>query len=345
MPYSIGVMLSEWVRPGLGIDLGTANTVVFHPRRGIVLDEPSVMVVRDSDERAQPIVVGREARDMMGRTPGGMSVVRPLQDGVITDLQAARSFVVSVLKRVPILPWEKVRAHAVVGVPAGATPLERQALLEAASEAGLGRVELVPEPIAGALGAGLDPMARRAQMVVDVGGGTSEITAFCFGGVLASRSCRVAGDEMTAALLNHLRTEHQLLVGEITAEEAKKGLAGSTDKLVVEGRDAASGRPRRQEITGAELIEAMRPISDVIVQALSATLAEDLPPQAVADILATGVVAFGGGSLLAGFPARLQETLGFDVRVADRPLTCVAEGAAGCLAHPQLLRGFSGQAA
>ena len=338
-------MITDIVRPGLGIDLGTANTVVFHPRRGILLNAPSVMVVRDSDERAQPIVVGFEARDMIGRTPAGMSVVRPLQDGVITDLQAARSFVVAMLKLVPVQLWEKVRPHAVVGVPAGATTLERQALLEAVSEAGLGRVGLVPEPIAGALGAGLDPMARRAQMVVDVGGGTSEITAFCFGGVLASRSCRVAGDEMTAALLNHLRTEHQLLVGEITAEEAKKALAGASGKLVVEGRDAASGRPRRQEVTAAEVSEAMRPITDVIVQALSATLAEDLPPQAVADILESGVVAFGGGALLAGFPGRLQEALGFEVRVAERPLTCVAEGAAACLAQPRLLRGFAGQAA
>ena len=338
-------MVREWVRPGLGIDLGTANTVVFHPRRGIVLNEPSVMLVRDRDERAQSVMVGREARDMMGRTPSGMSVVRPLQDDVITDLQAARAFVVAMMRRITVQPWEKVRPHAVVGVPAGATMLERQALLEACSEAGLGRVELVPEPIAGALGAGLDPMQRRAQMVVDVGGGTSEVTAFCFGGVLASRSCRVAGDEMTQALLNHLRSEHQLLVGEITAEEAKKSLSDGGGKLVVEGRDAATGRPRRQEIKAEELSEAMRPITDVIVQALAATLTEDLPPQAVADILASGVIAFGGGALLAGFPARLQAELGFDVRVAERPLTCVAEGAAACLAHPQLLRGLAGQAA
>jgi rod shape-determining protein MreB len=338
-------MVREWVRPGLGIDLGTANTVVFHPRRGIVLNQPSVMVVREHDERGQPVVVGRAARDMMGRTPAGMAVVRPLQDGVITDLQAARAFVLAMLRLVPFQPWEKVRPHAVIGVPVGATTLERQALLEAASEAGLGRVELVPEPIAGALGAGLDPMERRAQMVVDVGGGTSEVTAFCFGGVLASRSCRVAGDEMTQALLNHLRAEHQLLVGEITAEEAKKALSGAGDRIQVEGRDAASGRPRRLELPREELAEAMRPISDLIVEALAATLSEDLPPQAVGDILASGVVAFGGGALLAGFPARLEAELGFPVRLAERPLTCVAEGAATCLAQPLLLRGFAGQAA
>ncbi len=272
-------------------------------------------------------------------------MVRPLQDGVITDLQAARAFVVAMMRQVPVQAWEKVRPHAVIGVPVGATSLERQALLEAASEAGLGRVELVPEPIAGALGAGLDPMERRAQMVVDVGGGTSEVTAFCFGGVLASRSCRVAGDEMTQALLNHLRAEHQLLVGEITAEEAKKALTGAGERIHVDGRDAATGRPRRLEIARQELAEALRPICEVIVEALAAALSEDLPPQAVADILASGVVAFGGGALLSGFPARLESQLGFPVRLAERPLTCVAEGAAACLAQPALLRGFAGQAA
>ncbi|HEX6547808.1 MAG TPA: rod shape-determining protein [Candidatus Dormibacteraeota bacterium] len=331
------------IRPGLGIDLGTANTVVYHPQRGIVLDEPSVMIVRNGDERA-PVVVGRAARDMMGRTPSGMSVVRPLQDGVITDLQAARAFVVAILRRMDTRVWEKIRPRAVIGVPAGATTLERQALLEAASEAGLGRVDLVPEPIAGALGAGLDPMLRTAQMVVDIGGGTSEITAFCFGGILTSRSCRVAGDEMTQAVLNHLRAEHQILVGELTAEEAKMALS-ATGEVTIEGRDAATGRPRRVNLKAEELASALAPTVDTVVEALAATLTEDLPPQAVTDIMRDGVVAFGGGALLAGFAARMESELGFTVRIADRPLTCVAEGAALCLGRPEVLRGFGGLAA
>ena len=338
-------MITDLVRPGYGIDLGTANTVVVHPRRGVILDEPSVMVVRAGDDR-QPLVVGTEAREMLGRTPVGMSVVRPLQDGVITDLAAARAYVVATLRRLQGPVWEKVRPRAVIGVPAGATLLERQALVEAASEAGLGHVDLVPEPIAGALGAGLDPMIRRAQLVVDIGGGTSEITAFCFGGILTSRSSRIAGDEMTASLISHLRTEHQLLVGELSAEEAKKQLAlDSSEPVRIEGRDAASGRPRTVALTPAEVAAALAPTVDAIVETLAATLAEDLPPQAVTDILRDGVVAFGGGALLAGFAGRLESALGFPVRVAERPLTCVAEGAALCLSRSEILRGFGGLSA
>jgi rod shape-determining protein MreB and related proteins len=335
--------LVSLVRPGFGVDLGTANTVVYHPARGVVLNEPSVMVVRpNGDHVLAPVAVGSRARELMGRTPAGMETVRPLRDGVITDLVAAKTFITAMLRRVRAQPWEKLRPRAVIGVPAGATSLERQALLEAAEEADLGRVHLMPEPIAGAVGAGLDPTATRAQMVVDVGGGTAEITAFCFGGVLASRSCRIAGDEMTAALCNYLRQEHGLLAGELTVEEAKKGAgAGRNGSVRVEGRDAASGRPRAVELKGNEVSNALAPTVDAIVEALTASLAEDLPPQAVADIMNDGVVAFGGGSLLRGFGPRLEEALGFKVRVADDALLCVARGAAVCLSRPALLKAFS----
>jgi rod shape-determining protein MreB len=335
--------LLSLVRPGFGVDLGTANTVVCHPTRGVVLNEPSVMIVRpDGDRALSPVAVGAQARELMGRTPLGMEAVRPLRDGVITDLVAAKTFITAMLRRVPAQPWEKLRPRAVIGVPAGATSLERQALLEAAEEADLGRVHLIPEPIAGAVGAGLDPTATRAQMVVDVGGGTAEITAFCFGGVLASRSCRIAGDEMTAALGNYLRVEHGLLAGELMVEEAKMAAGGNRNgSLRVDGRDAATGRPRAVEIKGAEVATALAPTVDAIVEALTAALAEDLPPQAVADIMKDGVVAFGGGSLLRGFGPRLEEALGFKVRVADEALVCVARGAAACLSRPALLKAFS----
>jgi len=326
-----------------GIDLGTANTVVCHPNRGVVLNEPSVMVVRPHEGRAEPVAVGLVAREMMGRTPTGMECVRPLQDGVITDLQTGKAFIVAMLRRVAARPWERVRPRAVIGVPAGATALERQALLEAAAEAGMGRVELVPEPIAGAIGAGLDPMARRAQMVVDIGGGTSEITAFCYGGILTTRSCRIAGDEMTQAGLNHLRVEHQLLVGELAAEELKKSLS-QRGPLSVEGRDAASGRPRLLSLRAAELGAALTPTIEAIVSALAATITEELPPQAVADILQDGVVAVGGGSQLIGLGRRLNEAMGLQVRVAEEPLLCVARGAAACLRNRQAARAFSAAA-
>src|SRR5919197_1378693 len=220
--------LLSGIRPGFGVDLGTANTVVYHPTRGVLLNEPSVMIVRPNGDHAPaPVAVGSQARELVGRTPTGLEAVRPLRDGVITDLVAAKTFITAMLRRVPAQPWEKLRPRAVIGVPAGATSLERQALLEAAEEADLGKVDLLPEPIAGAVGAGLDPTASRAQMVVDVGGGTAEITAFCFGGVLVSRSSRIAGDEMTAALCSYLRQEHGLLAGELTVEAAKLAAGGA----------------------------------------------------------------------------------------------------------------------
>ena len=331
-------------RPGIGVDLGTANTVVYHPQRGLLLDEPSVMVVKTSadERRPEPVATGALAREMIGRTPTGLSVVRPLQDGVITDLVAGKSYMVAALKKVKLPVWERFRVRAVIGLPAGATGLEKQALKEAAEEAGLGHVDLLPEPIAGALGAGLDPTSPRAQMVVDVGGGTSEITAFCYGGILASRSSRVAGDELTVALASHLRQAHQLLIGDLAAEETKKRLTDGGDPcLVVEGRDAGSGRPRSVQLEAEELEEALRPTVDAIVCSLTATLAEDLPPQAVSDIMRDGVVAFGGGSLMRGFGCRVEQALGFRVRVADRPLTCVAEGAAAALDRRDVLKAFA----
>lgn len=301
------------------------------------------MIVRVNSERgAEPVAVGAQARELMGRTPAGMEAVRPLQDGVITDLVAAKTFITAILRRIPAQPWEKIRPRAVIGVPAGATSLERQALLEAADEADLGHVDLIPEPIAGAVGAGLDPMTTRAQMVVDVGGGTAEITAFCFGGVLTSRSCRIAGDEMTAALCHYLRQQHGLLVGELSVEDAKKEVGAARNGSVrVEGRDAASGRPRALELKGADVSAALAPTVDAIVEALASALTEDLPPQAVSDIMKDGLVAFGGGSLLRGFGPRLEEAMGFKVRVADEALFCVARGAAQCLVRPAILKAFT----
>ncbi len=330
---------------GYGIDLGTANTVVCHPRRGILLNEPSVMVVPAGGGRGRrPLLIGHEARELTGRTPVGMLTVRPIRDGVVTDLQTARSFIIGILHQVARRPWERFRPHAVTGVPAGATGLERQALTEAVEESGAGRVDLVPEPIAGAVGSGIDPLEPQAHMVVDVGGGTAEVTAFCFGGILTTRSCRVAGDEMTIALYQYLRQEHQLLVGELTAEDIKMRLRnGHTDgdgSLMVEGRDLVTGRPKLLTLAPGEVAEALRPTVDGIIETLANAL-EDLPPQAVGDIMQHGILAFGGGSLLEGFEARLEDAFGFNVRLAERPLTCVAEGAAACLANPRIVSAYA----
>jgi rod shape-determining protein MreB len=326
---------------GFGIDLGTANTVVCRPSGTVVLNEPSVMVVR-ADDHHEAVLIGSEARELLGRTPVGMMTVRPIRDGVITDLETARAFIVSILRRVTRRPWERVRPRAVVGVPSGATTLERRALIEAVEEAGVGRVDLVPEPIVGAVGCGIDPLSRRAHMVIDIGGGTAEMTAFCFGGILANQSTRIAGDEMTLAIHQYLRQKHQMVVGELTAEDVKMRLRQSpngSNPLMVEGRDLVSGRPSVLALDTDEVAEALRPTVDGIVDALGACLA-DLPPQASGDIMQDGVLVFGGGSLLQGFDSRLEEAFGLSVSHAKHPLTCVAEGAAAALSQPAVVAAY-----
>jgi rod shape-determining protein MreB len=230
----------------------------------------------------------------------------------------------------------------VIGVPAGATALERRALIEVARDAGIRKAELIPEPIAGAVGCGLDPLEARAHMVVDIGGGTSEMTAFCYGGVLSHRSSRIAGDEMTLALYRYLRSEHQLLVGELTLETLKCR-ADTDDGLssVVQGIDLATGRPRLMTLESAEIMDALRPTVDAIIDALGGAL-DELPPQAADDILTDGVTVFGGASLLGGFDKLLEAAFAFPVRIAERPLTCVAEGAARCLADRDVVRAYEG---
>lgn len=332
----------HWFSSGFGIDLGTANTVVCRPSGAVVLNEPSVMVLRTDDHR-QAVLIGSAARQLVGRTPVGLTTVRPIRDGVITDLETARAFIVSILRSVTRRPWERLHPRAVVGVPSGATSLEKRALVEAVEEAGVGRVDLVPEPIAGAVGCGLDPLSRRAHLVVDIGGGTAEATAFCFGGILANQSSRIAGDEMTVALHQHLRQQYHLLVGELTAEELKMRLRQPADgpgPLVVEGRDLVSGKPALVTLDPDEVTEALKPTVDGIIEALAACLSE-LPPQAVGDIMQDGILAFGGGSLLSGFEQRLEEAFGFSTRHSQRPLTCVAEGAAAMLGQADIVAAFA----
>jgi rod shape-determining protein MreB len=325
----------------LGIDLGTANTVVYHPSQGILFEEPSVMLLRDGlARRPQVIAIGRDARALVGRTPLGMATLRPLHDGVITDLESARVYLRAVLHRVARHSWQRTQVKAVIGVPVGASALERRALLEAADEAGIRRVTLLPEPIAGAIGCGIDPLEHRVHMVVDVGGGTAEVTAFCFGGVLAHRSCRIAGDEMVLAVYHYLREHHKLVVGELVAEELEiRAASEEGPSLLVEGRDAATGRPRLVTIAVEEITEAVRPVVDSIIQTLAACL-DDLPAQGVGDVLAEGIVVFGGGSLVRGFDEFLERAFGFPVKRAEQPLTCVAEGAARSLNNPRLLDAY-----
>jgi rod shape-determining protein MreB len=324
----------------LGIDLGTANTVVSDARRGIVLDEPSVMLLRAGAGRRRRIqAVGQEAADLLGRAPSGFVAVRPLEDGVVTDLETARSYLRAVLYKAGRRAWG-TPVRAVLGVPVASTSLENRALLEAAEEAGIRPATALEGAIAGAVGCGVDPLERRVHMAVDVGGGRSEAVAFCFGGVLASRTTKLGGDEMTQAVSRYLREQHQLHVGELEAEQLKMRSAAEEDgPLVAQGRDAATGRARLATVRAAEVAEAVRPITDEIVRTLSASL-DDLPPQGLADVLAEGVLVFGGSSLVQGFAKELERGLGLPVKLAEEPLTCVADGAARAVRNRPLLAAY-----
>jgi rod shape-determining protein MreB len=325
----------------IGIDLGTANTVVSDARRGIVFDEPSVMLLRrGSGRRERVFAIGREAAELLGRAPAEFVAVRPLHDGVVTDLETARTYLRSVLRKAG-RRGSGLSRRAVIGVPVGSTALEHRALLEAAEEAGLRPVTALDESIAGAVGCGLDPLERRVHMVVDVGGGTAEAVAFCFGGILSHRSSKLAGDEMTIAVSRYLREEHQLHVGELEAESLKIRASAEDDgPLVVQGRDAASGRPRLATVQSAEVTDAVRPITEEILRTLAACL-DDLPPQALADVLAGGVLVFGGSSQTRGFPQELERSLGLPVKIAEEPLTCVADGAARAARNRRLLDAYA----
>jgi rod shape-determining protein MreB len=326
---------------GLGIDLGTATTVVSDVRRGVVFDEPSVMLLRrDGARRPRILALGQEAADLLGRAPSDrFTALRPLHDGVVTDLETTRLYLRAVLHAAGRRMWE-LPIRAVIGVPAGSTALERRALLEAAEEAGIRPVTALDGSIAGAVGCGVDPLERRVHMVVDVGAGTAEAVAFCFGGVLAHRTSKLAGEEMTLAVARYLREQHQLHVGELEAESFKVR-AGSNGHgpLVVQGRDAATGRPRLATVQGAEVADAVRPIAEEIIRTMAACL-DDLPPQAIADVLAEGVLVFGGSSLVPGLPTELERSLGLPVKLAEEPTTCVADGAARALRNRRLLAAY-----
>jgi rod shape-determining protein MreB and related proteins len=323
----------------LGIDLGTASTVVSDARRGVVYDEPSVMLLRrGAGRRERVLAVGQEAAELLGRAPSRFAAVRPLQDGVITDLETARRYLRAILRRA----GSRTRVtplRAVLAVPVSSTALEHRALLEAAEEAGLRPARALDASIAGAVGCGVDPLDRRVHMVVDVGGGTAEAVAFCFGGVLAHRASKLAGDEMTRAVARYVQEQHQLVVGELEADQLKVRSAGEDGPLVVQGRDAGTGRPRLATVQAAEVADAVRPLVEEIVRTLAECL-DDLAPQALADVLADGVLVFGGASLVQGFEKELERGLGLPVTLVDAPRTCVATGAARAAGNRRLLDAY-----
>ncbi len=315
------------LRPDIGVDLGTATVLVYVKRRGIVLNEPSVVAMERESRRL--VAIGQEARRMIGRTPGNIVAVRPMRDGVIADYEVTEAMLRHFLSRAcGSRLW--LRPRVMVCIPSGGTSVERRAVLEAAVRAGAYRAALIEEPLAAALGAGLDIIEPSGHMVVDIGGGTTDVAVLSLGGVVLSESLRVGGDELDEAIARYLRKEHNLMIGERTAEEIKIQIGtaypGNRDlTMEVRGRDLITGLPKTVELSSSQTNEAMREPLGQIVDCIRSAL-ERTPPELAADIMDKGIVLTGGGALLDGMARLIAETTGVPVNVADDPVSCVARG-------------------
>jgi rod shape-determining protein MreB len=327
----------------LAIDLGTANSLVYAVGRGIVVDEPSVvtMVKGPGQTVGKVLAVGAEAKQMVGRTPGNISAIRPLKDGVIADFATTeamlRYFIRSALGRRTL-----VHPRMVVCIPFGITEVEKRAVQESARSAGAREVFLVPEPLAAALGAGLPVSDPIGSMVVDIGGGTTEVAVISLGGIATSQSLRVAGDQMDEAISSYIKRRFNCLIGERTAEEVKLGVGCAAPlrdirSIHVKGRDITSGVPRQFEFTSNDAAEALQDCVAQIIEAIRTTL-EQTPPELAADIVDQGIVLAGGGAQLTALDEVLRDATGLPVVVAEDPLRCVALGAGATLESPELLR-------
>ena len=326
----------------IGIDLGTANTLVYVGGKGIIINDPSVVAINQKTK--QVLGIGEEARKMVGRTPAHIVAIRPLVDGVISDFEVTekmlRHFIGRVHKeRMSLFP----RPRVVVGIPYGVTEVERRAVEEAAISAGAREVYLIEEPLAAAIGARLPVQEAAGNLIVDIGGGTTEVAVISLGGIVASRSLRVAGDELNEDIIRFARDEHNLLLGERTAEEIKIRIGSAAPPAepltsAMRGRDLVTGLPREIMITDEEIRLAMRKSISTIIEAVKATI-EETPPELVADIMDRGLVLGGGGALLRGLDTVLAEATETSVRIADDPLTCVVRGTGIVLEDLDALRG------
>ena len=315
----------------MAIDLGTANTLVYVKGRGIVLNEPSVVAIAEVKGKKQVLAVGDEAKMMLGRTPGNIQAIRPLRDGVIADFEVAEEMIKHFIRKV-----HNRRAFVspliIICVPSSATSVERRAIHQSALAAGAREVQLIEEPMAAAIGAGLPIDDPAGSMVVDIGGGTSEVAVLSLGGIVYSRSVRVGGDKMDQAIVNYLRREQKILIGEMSAERIKKEIGtamppenGTGMALTVRGRGTLDGVPKETEITEAMIAEALRePVTDII-DAVKIAL-EAMPPELAADIVDRGIVLTGGGALLRNLDTVIREQAQLPVMIADDPLKCVVNG-------------------
>jgi rod shape-determining protein MreB len=323
----------------MAVDLGTANTVIYVRGKGIVLNEPSVVAVNMRDGR--PVAVGVEAKRMIGRTPSHIEAIRPLKDGVIADFEICEKMLRYFIQKVHNRRWSKPRM--VICVPSGITGVEQRAVKEAAEYAGARRAYIIEEPMAAAIGAGLPVQEPTGNMIVDIGGGTSEVAVISLGGIVTSQSVRVGGDEMDAAIQSYIKKEYGLAIGERTAEEVKVTL-GSAWPLQEEvhaeirGRDLVTGLPKTIVTTTEEIREALDEPVSAIVDAVKVTL-DMTPPELAADIMDQGIMLAGGGALLNGLDGRLQDETGMPIAIAPNPLHAVAVGSGQSLEHFEALNG------
>ncbi|KHO62156.1 MULTISPECIES: rod shape-determining protein [Thermoanaerobacter] len=323
----------------IGIDLGTATTLVYVQGKGIVLREPSVVAIR-TDSKAI-LAVGEEAKKMVGRTPGNIIAIRPMRDGVIADFDITKAMLDHFISKVN--PRKGLfRPRVIVGIPSGVTEVEKRAVIEAALQAGAKEAHTVEEPMAAAIGAGLPVEEPTGSMVVDIGGGTTDVAVISLGGIVTSKSLRVGGDEMDEAIINYIKREYNLMIGERTAEEIKIQIGSAFPKpkeetMDIRGRDLVSGLPKTLKITSTEILEALKDPISSIIEAIKMTL-EKTPPELAADIMDRGIMLTGGGALLSGIDKLIREETGMPVQIADQPTDCVALGAGKILEESSLFR-------
>ena len=325
----------------IAIDLGTANTLVFVKGKGIVIREPSVVAVSVSSKPAKVVAVGNQAKEMIGRTPGSITAMRPLRDGVIADFDITTEMLRKFIQKAMGASFF-AKARVVVCVPSGVTEVERRNVHDVAIEAGAKYVSLIEEPMAAAIGAGLPVSEAIGSMVVDIGGGTAEVAVIALGDIVTSRSVRVAGDTLDAAIVQFIKKKYNLLIGERTAEEIKIKIGSAVPyegegKMEVKGRNLLDGLPKTVTITSEEVREALDDPVNQILDAIKATL-EKTPPELSADIIDHGIMLTGGGALLRGLDKLIAEQTRIPVVVAEKPLDCVVDGTGICLESSSLVK-------
>ena len=323
----------------IGIDLGTANTLVFVKGKGIVIREPSVVAVDQKSNPPRVVAVGTEAKEMIGRTPGSITAVRPLKDGVIADFEITAEMIAAFIKRTTKRsPFSRIRV--LICIPSGVTEVERKAVYDAAKSAGAKYVSLIEEPMAAAIGAGLPVSEATGSMVVDIGGGTSEVAVISLGDVVTANSARVAGDNFDEAIIAYIKKKYNLLIGERTAEDIKIKIGSAypydgEGTINIKGRNLMDGLPKNVDITSEEIREAMADTVSMIVDSVKSTL-EKTPPELAADIIDHGIMLTGGGALLRGLDKLIAAETKIPVIVANNPLDCVADGTGICLENDTL---------